>query len=54
VIHIEGKSTNGYRVAVTSSNDVQSFGPPLPNPPVFTNMSKLELFLLAKSILILI
>lgn len=41
-------SVPGYRVTVTSSVDVPKFGPPLPNPPVFTDFSTLQKFLLAK------
>lgn len=38
----------GYRVALSNSNDVSKFSPPLPNPPVFTDMKRLGQFLLAK------
>lgn len=43
-----GSVVSGYRVAVTTSADVAKFGPYLPNPPVFTDMSMLHNFLMAK------
>ena len=48
VIKPDGSSISGYRVAITSSVDVPKFGPPLPNPPLFTDTVKLQHFLLAK------
>lgn len=42
----------GYRIAITSSTDVPKFGPPLPNPPVFTDLAIMQKFLMAKCKLI--
>lgn len=39
-----------YQVSVTAREDVPPFGPVLPDPPVFTDHSKLREFLLAKLI----
>ncbi|XP_030606280.1 rap1 GTPase-activating protein 1 isoform X2 [Archocentrus centrarchus] len=39
-----------YQVSVTAREDVPPFGPVLPDPPVFTDNSKLREFLLAKLI----
>jgi hypothetical protein len=47
-INADGSTLFGYRVAISSSIDVPKFGPPLPNPPVFTDMQRLSNFLLAK------
>jgi Rap/ran-GAP len=44
----DGKVINGFRVAIASSTDVPKFGPPLPNPPVFTDTQRLHQFLMAK------
>jgi hypothetical protein len=48
IVNVDGKELEGYRIAVSQSNDVPKFGPPLPNPPVFTEMNKLHDFLMAK------
>ena len=48
-VEVDGKSVDGYRVAVAQMNEVPKFGPPLPNPPVFTNINRLHDYLLAKS-----
>jgi hypothetical protein len=50
VIISEGKSIDGFRVAVTSSVDVPPFGPPLPNPPTFSDVNSLHQYLMAKCI----
>jgi hypothetical protein len=47
---VEDQMIDGFRVAITRNNDVPKFGPALPNPPVFTDMTKLHNFLMAKSI----
>ncbi|KAJ3301079.1 Rap1 GTPase-activating protein 2 [Kappamyces sp. JEL0829] len=44
----DGTATVGYRIAISSSVDVPKFGPPLPNPPVFTDLGRMEQFLMAK------
>lgn len=44
----DGTTTTGFRVAITASTDVPKFGPPLPNPPVFTDTQRLHQFLMAK------
>jgi hypothetical protein len=44
----DGQVITGFRVAITSSTDVPKFGPPLPNPPVFTDTKRLHQFLMAK------
>jgi hypothetical protein len=44
----DGREVEGYRIAVSHSADVPRFGPPLPNPPVFTDIVRLHDFLMAK------
>ncbi|KAM6910254.1 rap1 GTPase-activating protein 2 isoform 2-T2 [Xenentodon cancila] len=39
-----------YQVSVTARDDVPPFGPVIPNPPIFTDLSQLREFLLAKLI----
>ncbi|XP_065588170.1 rap1 GTPase-activating protein 2 isoform X3 [Cyrtonyx montezumae] len=42
--------TTSYRVSVTAREDVPSFGPPLPSPPVFQKSPEFREFLLTKLI----
>lgn len=48
MIKSSGEEISGYRVAISSSTDVAKFGPPLPNPPVFSDLTRLSQFLIAK------
>uniref|UniRef100_A0A8C5LZ27 RAP1 GTPase activating protein 2 n=1 Tax=Leptobrachium leishanense TaxID=445787 RepID=A0A8C5LZ27_9ANUR len=52
VVQVENPGTDNttYKVSVTAREDVPSFGPPLPNPPVFQNNSEFREFLLTKLI----
>lgn len=47
-VKIKGQIVPGYRIAISSSIEVPSFGPALPNPPVFTDMKLMQQFLCAK------
>ncbi|XP_054856945.1 rap1 GTPase-activating protein 2 isoform X3 [Eublepharis macularius] len=52
VVQVENSETDNtsYKVAVTAREDVPSFGPSLPNPPVFQKNSEFREFLLTKLI----
>ncbi|XP_077168361.1 rap1 GTPase-activating protein 2 isoform X4 [Paroedura picta] len=52
VVQVENSETDNpsYKVAVTAREDVPSFGPPLPNPPLFQKNSEFREFLLTKLI----
>ncbi|XP_060115466.1 rap1 GTPase-activating protein 2 [Heteronotia binoei] len=52
VVQVENSETDNtsYKVAVTAREDVPSFGPSLPNPPVYQNNSEFREFLLTKLI----
>ncbi|KAL1916679.1 uncharacterized protein VTP21DRAFT_5383 [Calcarisporiella thermophila] len=45
-----GGEEMAYRVEIVARKDVPSFGPPLPDPPVFYDKKELKSFLLAKMI----
>ncbi|CAG7817153.1 unnamed protein product [Allacma fusca] len=47
---LDGPGPIRYKVNVTARDDVPFYGPPLPNPPVFTNGPELRDFLLTKLI----
>ncbi|XP_066539970.1 rap1 GTPase-activating protein 1 [Hoplias malabaricus] len=46
----DGGDGGAFQVSVTAREDVPPFGPPLPNPPIFTEGSVFREFLLAKLI----
>ncbi|POI31696.1 hypothetical protein CIB84_004553, partial [Bambusicola thoracicus] len=52
VVQVENPDadTTSYKVSVTAREDVPSFGPPLPNPPVFQKSPEFREFLLTKLI----
>ncbi|XP_040279421.1 rap1 GTPase-activating protein 2 isoform X5 [Bufo bufo] len=52
VVQVENPETDctTYKVSVTAREDVPSFGPPLPNPPVFQKTAEFREFLLTKLI----
>nr|XP_014346604.1 PREDICTED: rap1 GTPase-activating protein 2 [Latimeria chalumnae] len=52
VVQVESHNADSttYKVSVTAREDVPSFGPPLPNPPVFRKGPEFREFLLAKLI----
>ncbi|KAG9485915.1 hypothetical protein GDO78_008806, partial [Eleutherodactylus coqui] len=52
VVQVENPETDctAYKVSVTAREDVPSFGPPLPNPPVFQKNAEFREFLLTKLI----
>ncbi|XP_016158397.1 PREDICTED: rap1 GTPase-activating protein 2 [Ficedula albicollis] len=52
VVQVENAQGDGtaYRVSVTAREDVPSFGPPLPSPPVFQKSPEFREFLLTKLI----
>ncbi|KAM3934994.1 rap1 GTPase-activating protein 2 isoform 1-T1 [Leptodactylus fuscus] len=52
VVQVENPETDctTYKVSVTAREDVPSFGPPLPNPPVFQKNAEFREFLLTKLI----
>ncbi|OCT94254.1 rap1 GTPase-activating protein 2 isoform X1 [Xenopus laevis] len=52
VVQVENPDTDitTYKISVTAREDVPSFGPPLPNPPVFQKNSEFREFLLTKLI----
>nr|XP_015223194.1 PREDICTED: rap1 GTPase-activating protein 2 isoform X5 [Lepisosteus oculatus] len=52
VVQVENPCTDHttYKVSVTAREDVPSFGPPLPNPPVFKKGPEFREFLLTKLI----
>ncbi|XP_063812079.1 rap1 GTPase-activating protein 2 isoform X3 [Pseudophryne corroboree] len=52
VVQVENPETDytTYKVSVTAREDVPSFGPPLPNPPVFQKNAEFCEFLLTKLI----
>uniref|UniRef100_A0A8B9ZGK4 RAP1 GTPase activating protein 2 n=1 Tax=Anas platyrhynchos TaxID=8839 RepID=A0A8B9ZGK4_ANAPL len=52
VVQVENPETDNtsYKVSVTAREDVPSFGPPLPSPPVFQKSPEFREFLLTKLI----
>ncbi|XP_073472815.1 rap1 GTPase-activating protein 2 isoform X4 [Aquarana catesbeiana] len=52
VVQVENPETDytTYKVSVTAREDVPSFGPPIPNPPVFQKNAEFREFLLTKLI----
>lgn len=45
-----GRLTNGFRVSIASRTDVPEFGPALPDPPLFADMTALRAYILAKAV----
>ncbi|XP_066570651.1 rap1 GTPase-activating protein 2 [Amia ocellicauda] len=50
VRRVEGEREGAYQVSITAREDVPPFGPTLPDPPIFTELSQFREFLLTKLI----